>query len=169
MNTRTFRWTTSKSLALSLIIMIALLAPLLLWSGGGARALIKDIPILNSAAWPMRWIVVLLPTVQLLLAAPVTALLARQTPRVATALVVIATTAIWIGPLFEQIGYYIDAGNYLGVPKLLSYDPKPVIESFNKSRVSGQIPITAVALNRQQPLTIDRNDTMLQGVSQGVC
>ena len=32
-----------------------------MWSDGAARDLIKAIPILNSAAWPMHWIVVLLP------------------------------------------------------------------------------------------------------------
>ncbi len=160
--TLTFRWTTSKSLALALMIPIAALAPLLLWNDGGARALIKEIPILNSAAWPMRWIVVLLPLVQFFLALPVATLLARKSSRIAAMVVAVATAVIWSGPLFEPIDYYLD-------PAIQTYAPGPVINAFNVSKVDGAIPITAIAFNRYQQLSANRNDTMLQGASQSLC
>ncbi len=159
---RRFTWNTSKSLALALIVPLTLIAPLLLWSDGGARSLMKEIPILNSVAWPMRWIVMLLPIVQLFLAAPVAALLARQSSRIATALVLLASCVVWSGPLFEPIDYYLH-------PESQPYDPKPAVNAFNISRLRGPIPITSIAFDRDQQLTADRNDAMLHGSSQSLC
>jgi hypothetical protein len=156
------QWSTSKTLALIGIIAIAVIPPLLMWSDGGIRALIKQIPILNSAAWPMRWIVLLLPITQIILALPIAALLDRRSARVSTAGLVAATLLIWSGPFFEPVGYYLD-------PRMQYYPPKGMIEAFKTSRTTGPIPITAIVVEPNQNLPANRNDTMLQGVSQGVC
>lgn len=160
--TRAFGWTTTKTLAFVLIVAISVIAPLLLWNDGFARALLKQIPILNSVAWPMRWIVVLLPIVQLLLAIPIEAMLARQSSRVGVTMLIITTAVIWSGPFFEPIAYYVDPGQQY-------FDPKPVINAFETSRLKGAIPISRIAFDRTQELSADRNNTMLLGESQSLC
>lgn len=157
-----FGWAPTKVIAAILATLIAAIPPLLMWSDGAARDLIKAIPILNSAAWPMRWIVVLLPLVQVLLAKPVVAMLDRFSPRVSATVLLFVISAIWCGPVFEPVGYYLH-------PAMQSYDPKPVRDAFNTSRETGAIPITAVAFDPHQPLLANRNDTMLRGASQSLC
>lgn len=156
------RWSVSKSLALIGVIAIAAIPPLLMWSDGNIRTLIKQIPILNSAAWPMRWIVLLLPITQFILAQPVEKLLACRSHRLANVGLLVATCFIWSGPLFEPVSYYLDPG-------MQNYAPKPIVDAFKTSQLSGPIPITAVIAEPTQRLLANRNDTMLNGVSQAAC
>lgn len=144
-----------------LVFLLCVLPPLLLWNQGAVRDLLKQIPILNSAAWPMRWIVVYLPLAQWLLAWPVQAVLARLPAQRQEAWAAIAAAVIWLGPVMAPVGYYLHPG-------FQSYDPKPALQAHSQSLRTGQpILIDRVEVSPERGLA--RNDTMLHGASQGFC
>lgn len=144
-----------------LVLILCVLPPLLLWNQSAVRDLLKQIPILNSATWPMRWIVIYLPVMQWLLAWPVQAILARLPTRHQGAWAAIATIVIWLGPVMAPVGYYLHPG-------FQSYDPKPALQAHSQSFRTGQpISIDRVEVSPERGLA--RNDTMLYGASQGFC
>jgi hypothetical protein len=145
------------------IVLIGLVPIALLWEQGSIREAIKRIPILNSAAWPMRWIVIYIPVVQWLLAIPVVMLLARiGQRRLASVFVLVATAIVWCGPATENVAYYIDPG-------MQSYDPKPVMRAFRASQLKGPIAISNIDVAAPEHRGLNRNDTMLGGASQAAC
>ncbi|TDU28344.1 hypothetical protein DFR24_2713 [Panacagrimonas perspica] len=146
---------------LGLVLLLAL-PVLLLWDSGPVRGLIKEIPILNSATWPMRWIILYLPLVQWLLASPLQALI-LQRPAQANLIAAAAFVLIWFGPAKEPLQYYFD-------PALQTYDPRPVMEAY-AATLEGQPPIaiTHVGGDRRALGYGSRNDTMMLGISQGLC
>lgn len=150
-------------LALLGCMLIGMLVPLLLWNQGAVRDGLKHIPILNSAAWPMRWIVIYLPVAQWLLALPLQRLLQYIPSKRQWLLVAAAAAGIWCGPVAAPVDYYLDPG-------IQSYDPKPVMRAYAQSTRTGQpIPIERVEASRTQALGLSRNDTMLDGASQAFC
>lgn len=150
--------------ALALFGLAALLAIplLLLWNNGGLRTLIKQVPILNSTAWPMRWIVIYLPLVQMLLAWPLQNWACRLSAPAGRVLAAVALLAVWVAPALEPLGYYLSRDYQY-------YDPKPVLRAFALSRMQGPIPIDRITGPVSGGLSGARNDTMLQGASQGLC
>ncbi len=156
-------WNTQTVCATLMALTLVVIPPLLLWNQGAVRDALKQIPILNSAAWPMRWIVIYLPLAQWLLAWPVQQVLARQTAQRQWIWAALAAAGIWLGPVMAPVGYYLDPG-------IQSYDPKPVLQAHAQSRLTGQpIPIERVEVAPPHMLGASRNDTMLQGASQGLC
>ncbi|MBA2676485.1 GtrA family protein [Ramlibacter sp.] len=155
----------SQVTALAGIVVLLAIPLLLMWSNGAVQEGIKRIPILNSTAWPMRWVVVYLPLAQLLLAWPFEKLMAFQADArggrpwqwTGAALVL-----VWAGPATEPVDYYLSSD-------IQAYDPKPVLQAFHRSSDHGPVPITSIALPTGQPLFAHRNDTMLAGASQGLC
>jgi hypothetical protein len=143
------------------MLLIALLPLILLWDQSAMRAALKNIPILNSAAWPMRWIVIWLPVTQYLLATPVRTL-GAMVPSHTMAVCTAAIALIWIGPATDPVGYYLSS-------VIQSYDPKPVLSASRSSRAKGPIPITSVAVWPADKLYAHRNDTMLESASQALC
>ncbi|MES2940131.1 MAG: GtrA family protein [Pseudomonadota bacterium] len=152
--------TPSQSLALAALAVLVAVPVLLLWSQGAVQSALKSVPILNSTAWPMRWIVIYLPLVQLLLAWPVQKLLSQQPESRRWMWGTAALLVIWSGPATEPVDYYLS-------PDIQSYDPQPVMLASHASRKKGPIPITSIEMT--QPLYANRNDAMLYGASQGLC
>jgi hypothetical protein len=155
----------SRRLGLTGMIFAAMAAlmclPVLVMWDGPARTFIKEIPLLNSAAWPMRWIVIYIPLMQFVLAWPVQALCSTAwAKRQVSRLTVLAALLIWAGPATEPLDYYLTSG-------IQGYDPMPVIRAFEQSRQSGAIPIDRIIVS--QKLGGNRNDSMLAGASQGLC
>ncbi len=144
-----------------LVFLLCMLPPLLLWNQGAVRDLLKQIPILNSATWPMRWIVIYLPLMQWLLVWPIQAVLARLPTQRQEAWAVAAAVVIWLGPAMAPVGYYLHPG-------FQSYDPKPILQAHARSLQTGKpVPIDRVEASPERGLA--RNDTMLDGASQGFC
>jgi putative flippase GtrA len=139
---------------------LVILPPLLLWNNGPVREALKQIPILNSTAWPMRWIVIYLPVFQWLLAWPVQQLIRHMPDRYQAPALVSAMVVIWLGPMAAPTGYYTD-------PRIQTYDPKPVLRAHAQSLQSGPIPIDRIELSAERG--IERNDAMLEGASQAQC
>ena len=158
---RPTRWEV-KWIAIICMVLICSMPLVLLWDQGSARALFKQIPILNSATWPMRWIVVYLPIAQWLVALPTIVLLSRCSRQAGIALTGVAALVIWLGPLTEPVSYYLE-------PRIQAYDPKPVIRAFHQSRYQAAVPIREVAVPPRAELGLSRNDSMLTGASQGLC
>ncbi len=154
--------TVQRILAMAIAIPLLLVPILLLWDTGPVRTLIKQIPILNSAAWPMRWIIVYLPLTQWLLAWPAQRL-TLYLPQRASLIAAAALALIWLGPAREPLQYYFD-------PSIQFYDPKPVMRAFAAvSNGVPPVPITRIAAVNDGSLSGSRNDTMLDGASQGYC
>ncbi len=149
-------------IAIAGIVAVFVIPLALLWDQSWLRDVIKQIPILNSTAWPMRWIVVYLPLTQWILAIPVVLVLGRLRRTVALLVCAIACVVVWLGPISEPTAYYLDPG-------FQGYDPKPVIRAFRDSQSSPPIPISSVDAAEAGRLGIDRNDTMLRGASQALC
>jgi len=137
---------------------------LLLWDQGTVRSVLKAIPILNSAAWPMRWLVIYIPLAQVLLALPVAKQLALSQPEVRrTALTVGAALLVWLGPMTMPTAYYRNG-------EIQSYDPRPIAAAHAALVRSGTpIAIDRVAEAPTDGLPLNRNDSMLQGASEGYC
>lgn len=150
-----------KFLALSGMLLIAALPLLLLWDQVAVRAALKSIPILNSAAWPMRWVVIWLPAMQYLLAVPVRKL-GVMLPAHAMGISALATALIWAGPATAPVDYYLSSS-------VQSYDPAPVRDAARRSLVQGPVPISSIAVWPADRLFAHRNDTMLEGGSQALC
>lgn len=145
------------------VAMLAILPPLLLWNHGPVRDSLKQIPILNSAAWPMRWIIIYLPLCQWLLAWPVQQLVSKLPNRYHLSSLIIMSTMVWLGPLTSPKDYYVD-------PNFQAYSPKPVLYAYQQSHRTGQpIPIDRVVADSKISLTMNRNDAMIWGASQGFC
>lgn len=143
------------------VLLLLVLPPLLLWNQGAVREMLKQIPILNSAAWPMRWIVIYVPLVQWLLAWPVQQVLARLPVRRHAWLGALGAAAvIWLGQALAPNNYYLD-------PQTQAYDPKPVLQAHALSLRSGAITLDRIELSPERGLA--RNDSMLEGASQGHC
>lgn len=152
------KWGADQFLALGVGVVILIIPVLLLWVHGPLNALIKQIPILNSATWPMRWIVIYIPLFQLLLAFPAGRLFDGASNYRTSLLTLGAASLIWLGPLTEPVDYYLSRD-------VQSYRPAGVINAFEQSRTGPPTPIDRIALS----LIEDRNDTMLEGASQGLC
>lgn len=143
------------------VLLLMALPVLLLWNQGALRDVLKQIPLLNSASWPMRWIVIYLPLTQWLLAWPVQQVLARlPNQRHTWACAAAAVAAIWLGQVLSPVDYYLN-------PQIQSYDPKPVLRAHAQSLQSGPIPIDRIELSVERGIA--RNDSMLEGASQAQC
>lgn len=143
------------------VLLLLVLPPLLLWNQGTVRDVLKQIPILNSAAWPMRWIVIYVPLVQWLLTWPMQQVLTRlPVQQHAWMCALGAGAAIWIGQALAPHSYYVD-------PQVQAYDPKPVLQAHAQSLHSGAIKLDRIELTPERGLA--RNDSMLEGASQGHC
>lgn len=148
-------------LAWTSILVISVIPVLLLWSGGPARELLKQIPILNSATWPMRWIAIYVPVLQLLLAWPLIVWLSGLSSRATAWWGGLLLALIWMGPLIEPIDYYLD-------PDFQAYNPIPVMQAFEKSRHSP--PPRIERLTKVVPESYgSRNDVMVDGHTQIRC
>lgn len=144
------------------LILVLSLPFILLLDLGSLRLLIKQIPILNSAAWPMRWILVYVPLMQLLIAAS-SIVIFRFLPKASKGFLLTAMfTLLWLGPITQPLGYYMGA-EYQG------YNPQMARETFTKSLASPAPKITRVEMPTDGQLYGNRNDVMMQGASQGAC
>ena len=143
------------------VLLLLVLPPLLLWNQGSLRDMLKQIPILNSAAWPMRWIVIYVPLVQWLLAWPVQQVLARlPAQQHAWWYALGAGAVIWLGQALAPNSYYLD-------PHIQAYDPKPVLRAHAQSLRAGAMPLERIEITPERGLA--RNDAMLDGASQAYC
>ena len=143
------------------VLALMALPVLLLWNQGTLRDVLKQIPILNSATWPMRWIVIYLPLTQWLLAWPVQQALAHlPQQRRAWPYAMAAAGSIWLGQALAPVDYYLD-------PQIQAYDPKPALQAHTQSLQSGPISIDRIELSSERGLA--RNDLMFEGASQAQC
>jgi hypothetical protein len=148
--------------ALISLIVIVSLPFAMLWADGGLRSVIKSIPILSSTTWPMRWIVILLPVTQMLLALPLQLLPQSNRTRGAWVVAALAAGAIWIGPFTEPLDYYLN-------PAMQPYDPRPVTASYGQIALDGPLAISRVVRSDENGLALNRNDAMLSGASEVLC
>lgn len=149
-------------LSLAGVLLILAIPPMLMWDNGALRSLLKQIPILNSAAWPMRWAILYLPLTQMAIAGCVRLFLSAA-PRFPASLAMIASLgAIWAGPANEPLSYYLNAEDQ-------NYNPTLVREAHAYSKTHAPVPILSLGIAPAGRWFAHRNDTMLFGVSQGAC
>lgn len=145
------------------VVLLAVLPLLLLWNQGPVRDVLKKIPILNSAAWPMRWIVVYLPLFQWLLALPVQRLFSKTSEKHHVLALIIASVFVWLGPITMPKDYYLDANHQ-------NYNPENILGAYQETQRTGQqIAIENIIANPEHRGYGNRNDAMLFGDSQGFC
>lgn len=156
------RLAPSRLVALAGLAVLLALPLLLLWDVPTLREVLKSLPILGSTTWPMRWIVIYLPLLQWLLAAPVAYMIEQSPPRLRSLWLAGFVALVWAGPATEPLDYYRNAS-------WQTYDPQPALAAFAAARRIGTPPISAISVPDADGLPGARNDSMFEGRSQGLC
>jgi hypothetical protein len=153
--------TREKYVAIAAIVALAAIPLLLMWNNATVREAFKQIPILNSAAWPMRWVVLLIPVTQFAIALVADRSLSLAAKRYRPIVILASIMLVWSGPLFEPLAYYFDR-------EIQSYSPIAARDAFVRS-TRELIPIASVVVAPDGISRLERNDAMFTGASESLC
>lgn len=157
------RW-SNRERGLAILLAVLLLLPLLLNTYSPAwNEFLKGLPLIGSSSSLVRWFVIYVPIVAIGAAAVIDS---ASTDREIRTRIAAVSVIVFVG-----LNAIVDRQFY----RAQNYDPLPVVTAFRSAALNPEFTPRVEAIgafldqNRNILLTLNRNDTLVQNVSQLAC